>query len=136
MQIKFIKLAFGLTVLSAAFCGSAHALVTATPPPASDFILSETETNPFGLGVLGQYTITDNSPYWYVYGFTVTNPGAPFSSTLTGPEHLSWTSGSTTLFGQPAFFYIDKYTGTASDNIPDFIPPMAAPAAISISMLI
>jgi hypothetical protein len=120
------KLAFALTLLGAVFCGSANALVTVTPPPvASDFILSETETDiplgPFTFVLGGQYTIKDNSPYWYVYGFVVTNPAAVYSSAYTGAEHASWTAGTATLLGQPAFFYIDEYTGTASANLPDFI---------------
>jgi len=111
----------GLLFMSAlfAFAPQAQAAIVAIPPPnPADFILTETATSPS----TGYYSITDNSAYWYVYGFTVTNPGAlPGTPTSVGAQNYTWSSGTTTLFGEPAFFYIDEYTGTATANVLDFI---------------
>jgi hypothetical protein len=110
----------GLLFMSALFYAPcAQAGVVAIPPPnPADFILTETATSPS----TGYYSITDNSAYWYVYGFTVTNPGAlPGTPTSVGAQNYTWSSGTTTLFGDPAFFYIDEYTGTATANVQDFI---------------
>ena len=83
---------------------TANAVVMAPNP--SDFSLTETNTS-FGPFTSGFYTVTDNSPSWYVYGFTVTNPPAATAFAFT--FHPDWTaSNNQTLSGQPAFTYIDN----------------------------
>jgi hypothetical protein len=108
----FLEVAMSAGRFASAFCaaigllsifsGPANA-VAVTPPTASDFIFTETET---GLN-RGSYAVTDNSTVWYVYGFTVTNPAAGFATATT--THIGWTaSNNQILFGQPAFTYIDN----------------------------
>jgi hypothetical protein len=87
--------------------GAANAVSVVTPPPpppaASDFIFTETQTGPNQ----GSYSIADNSAFWFVYGFSVTNSAATFAAASTGQPH--WTaSNDQTLFGLPAFTYADS----------------------------
>jgi hypothetical protein len=104
-NIKSIGLAVGL----ACFCwNTANAIVVAQPNPnPADFSVVESP---------GQYTVTNNSTNWYIYGFTVSNPeaGAPNTFEFTTQTNWSAFNSGTNLVGTPdaAFLYLNNDTTT------------------------
>jgi hypothetical protein len=104
--------------------------VVVPPPNASDFILTETVTTitigqpPFAITIPtnGQYTVKDNSSFWYVTGFSVTNPAALLAFTSIGTDHATWDHGNGFLNGQPAFFYEDNAQFSPSE-LSNYIQP-------------
>jgi len=112
MNIKSIGLAVGL----ACFCwNSANAVVVgpAPNPNPADFSVVESP---------GQYTVTNNSTSWYIYGFFVSNPaaGGPNTSETTTQTNWSAFNSGTNLVGTPdaAFLYLNNdssTTGIAND---------------------
>jgi hypothetical protein len=103
----------GLAVVLACLSFSAANALQVVPNPA-DFSVVESP---------GQYTVTNNSPGWYIYGFTVTNPeaGGPGVSETTTQTNWSAYNSGTNLVGTPdaAFLYLNNDTTTA--GIPDDI---------------
>jgi hypothetical protein len=102
-----MSLAVGLACFSFHAANAALVAITPSPNPA-DFSVAESP---------GQYTVTNNSPFWYIYGFTVTNPeagGFAVSETTTQPNWSAYNSGRN-LVGTPdaAFLYINNDTTAA-----------------------
>jgi hypothetical protein len=109
MKLKALGL---IAIFACLWGGAANALVMAVPNPA-DFNVIETP---------GQYDVFNNSTFWYITGFSATNPaaggpGATETTTVTGWQ--AFNSG-TNLVGTPdaAFAYFNVTTGLTNDIAP------------------
>lgn len=73
----------------------------------------------------GQYTLVNNSDQyaeqWYVYGFTVTNPAADYSSARTTQTNWSSCGGSCT--GNAFYYYNNDLGSVASADLANDIGP-------------
>lgn len=75
-------------------------------PNAADFSVTESP---------GQYTVTNNSSNWYIYGFAVTNPDAATPGVTASTDFTNWLALSpnpsldlNTGTPQPAFAYASQ----------------------------
>jgi hypothetical protein len=133
MNIKSIGLALAL----ACSCwSSANAVLAVTSQVVSPTQFSFTEDPS------GQYTVTNNSSSWYIYGFNVSNEFGSSPSTTQGSPSNTWFAGTGTFdFGNgaavrafeyvnihgsdTAFLASDIQFGTSSDKF-HFIPPVSS----------
>jgi hypothetical protein len=102
------------------FVVPAYAISTVNP---GDFSISESP---------GQYTVSNNSTAWYIWGLGVSNPAAVGGATAT-TTFTNWVGVVTQLdFGQsaavPAFAY-----ATGDANISDITNPILLPANIHLA---
>lgn len=90
--------------------------ITLNPDPA-DFSVAESP---------GQYTVSNNSTAWWIWGFAVSNPGAVGGATATS-TFTNWAGLVTQLdFGQsvllPAFAYATGDADLSNINTPILLP--------------
>lgn len=85
-------------------------------PNAADFSVTESP---------GQYTVTNNSSSWYIYGFAVTNPDAATPGVTATTDFTNWLALSpnpsldlNTGTPQPAFAYASQDANLTDLNNP------------------